>query len=800
MSTEVKTDEKKVGDAKPDPKKPIDRKRPFLRINNEQFVPSARPDGFGKACGCHTPDEFEDFEKEFLKFLETDAPLFKTLLDVLDAVKKIARAVSAAANIIQFTPLLPIAVVIKAIADVTDVVVTAIDTALRDFLAVLARRIFRRAVRVLPQWVPVKKDSPKAKITSDQVVEVEGVVTRSFGNPIDVPFRQWHQWFNWNVQIKPDDKYKNVRSPADDPPNQEGWAGAHSLFKADCFEIQLDAGALWNPGGEQADKLRNGLKKSEVKKGEIEDIDWPPKFIDFCWPSTDMSVWAAGRWVYDCSRTTSVKKDDKDKQPQMVAMINPCKAIATARFRAFKFIQNDFSVPAVQFMFFTNKRGGYLSYDTISDQDYEFILDLPPNDFKPAPFPIGASPKIPHNTIVVRPRLLHKIDKGIFEQFMGAVGAKKEERDKNLSPDPVITLIPSEKPGELPKQVKIKVPCTKLGNAEAYGFILTFGWHDPLLEQARKVKECTMKVSQFTGAIQLRDSGIKKIRAIFGQEEPKLRKKIAEEVANQVAKITVLGIPVLQVPLLGPFVKQLIQDMIDEALKGFLDILEKTITLESEEWLLRIGVNGRWERVYIHDVPSSEVNKDPRARLFKPKPLPHPIEISEFRLEEDEPFRISAHGMEFDPVGDMMWSSQSNRTLTLDDQPVDWATICDPSTDADQAKTTRRRLAMRYTIKLLTDSTSTAMALGLDNSPLGIIDPDEKKSGPFPISNPVELKTAEPGFPDGLQKALFARAVDIQPDDANQNQDQMILVEDSSKDDYEIFYTLDIKDQVPTKK
>jgi hypothetical protein len=87
----------------------------------------------------------------------------------------------------------------------------------------------------------------------------------------------------------------------------------------------------------------------------------------------------------------------------------------------------------------------------------------------------------------------------------------------------------------------------------------------------------------------------------------------------------------------------------------------------------------------------------------------------------------------------------------------------------------------------------------LDNSPLGIVDPEDGKSGPFPISNPVELKTAAPGFPDGLQKALFARAVDVVPNDANPNQDQMILVERTDKDDYEIFYTLNIKNQVPDK-
>ena len=61
------------------------------------------------------------------------------------------------------------------------------------------------------------------------------------------------------------------------------------------------------------------------------------------------------------------------------------------------------------------------------------------------------------------------------------------------------------------------------------------------------------------------------------------------------------------------------------------------------------------------------------------------------------------------------------------------------------------------------------------------------KSGPSPVSNPLEVKTAEPGFKDGEQQARFARAVD----------DQMILVEDTRKDDYWLFYSVEIKKQVP---
>ncbi len=223
-------------------------------------------------------------------------------------------------------------------------------------------------------------------------------------------------------------KYSKVLSPVADPPNQDGFkSGEHPQFQPGCFEIQWDTGALWGPGTAQSAAFETGFKETS-----IEDNDWPPESFDL-WPSTDMWVWAAGRWVYDCSRAT--KTDPKatganKKDPQMVAMLNPAKAIATARWRGFKFLQNEFAVPAIQFMFFTTKRGGYLNYDTISDQDYEFILDLPPIDFKPQPFPIAQESKSVHNTIMLRPRLLHKITKGPFAQFAGASG-----------PDPIISVI-----------------------------------------------------------------------------------------------------------------------------------------------------------------------------------------------------------------------------------------------------------------------------------------------------------------------------------------------------------------------
>ncbi len=138
--------------------------------------------------------------------------------------------------------------------------------------------------------------------------------------------------------------------------------------------------------------------------------------------------------------------------------------------------------------------------------------------------------------------------------------------------------------------MKIKVPCTALGNSEAYGFVLSLGWHDPLLEQARKVRNCKFTLKDYTGTITKRDSGIRKIREIFAEEEKDLRAEIAKEIAKQIGHIRILGIPIQSIP----GVSGLIQDIVDAALKGFLDTLENLLDIEDDEWLLRVGMNADW--------------------------------------------------------------------------------------------------------------------------------------------------------------------------------------------------------------
>ena len=96
-------------------------------------------------------------------------------------------------------------------------------------------------------------------------------------------------------------------------------------------------------------------------------------------------------------------------------------------------------------------------------------------------------------------------------------------------------------------------------------------------------------------------------------------------------------------------------------------------------------------------------------------------------------------------------------------------------------------MVFQYVLKVMTDTTEGVdkMALGFENSPLGLIDPDPSRRGTSPQSNPMVIQNNVKDTPV-RRTATFARAVG----------DQMILVEDPSLRDYIIQYTLEIKDLV----
>jgi hypothetical protein len=135
-------------------------------------------------------------------------------------------------------------------------------------------------------------------------------------------------------------------------------------------------------------------------------------------------------------------------------------------------------------------------------------------------------------------------------------------------------------------------------------------------------------------------------------------------------------------------------------------------------------------------------------------------------------------------VGDIMHSARTNRIITRNDAPVPWPEIVSPPPDARQ---NRRDLVFQYVLKVMTDTTEGVgkMALGFDNSPLGLIDPDPATKGTTPQSNPMVVG-GNLNETKVRRTARFARAVG----------DQMVLVEDSTND-YVVQYTLEIRDAIP---
>ncbi len=758
-----------------DPIKPLDRNKPFKRINNDSFKPASKPDGDGVSCGCHTPKDFGEFDKEFEDFIKENIPVLGPLLKALDLIDTLLDPGKLAAQLLSFLPK-PIADILglpaKALGlllaparKIVTAVKLAVDGAVKVFTAVLARRILPRAIRVIPQWVPVKKGASNKRVTADQIVEIEGLCTRSFGNPVDVPFFNWHTWFNWNIQVKPEPEYANVVGDVPDPPGKPSLTGSEQVVnKPGSFEIQVDPGALFDDSERSA--FIAGFKDAQMPQHDGHMIS--PSFpVESLWPMAGMFVWASGRHVYDCSRVS----DPDNLNPQMCTMMNPARALATARWTAAGFIDNNnVAVPAIEFMFVTSKRGespaggNYIQYEAIDDTDYEFIVDLPPLDLDLTPFPIAHTDDVPHSTIVLRPRLLKDL------RFLTRIGTAKG--------DPIVETLQPADPKKAPSQVKITIPKSVLSGAQAYGFVLSLGWADPDRSQAAKVKVCNIDVTTIQMRLTDRDSPGKKLRSIFTEEEEDLKKRILQELDDVKVTIPVVNIDIHPFRDI-PAIRELARDVAIQALKLFIDLLVGLLPTEAEEeWLLRMGVNGVWIARFF----TPRLGEKPR--LFSEEP----VRFKTF-LADGDPLFFAMHGTEFDPVGDIMHSKSDGRTLKLpfpfksSATRVAWEKIVNPDSKND-----RKSLVFEYALLAMFDTTEgvTKMALGFDNSPLGLIDPDSATAGTSKDSNPLLVKATL--APTDVQRlAHFARA----------EGHQMILVEDPGKPDYRVNYTLEVKDLLP---
>ena len=410
-----------------------------------------------------------------------------------------------------------------------------------------------RLIAIAPPWVPVGRNRYDPDFVEEEK-EVEGVLWQSFQTWTDVPLHQWHRWYDWNFHLVPARGYKYLRGEGNHPPGASeippGWqpvAPPPGGEVEPTMECEWDAGAF---GKDIADSHPGAMFDST----SASTLD--PRF-DWAWPQSGQYVWIAGRWIYDCGHATSPERQDvitlKDgtelrgqivyrgpdaegrdvlslkttaSQPQNIPMANvreviyegrmrselhPCKAVATARWEAAEFDENEKHVPAIQFMFFASRFGGYWTFPSITDRDYEFVVDLPRIEAAPRAWDIGHTPDFPLNTVVLSPRLLRKFDSDPFAAAAGKVKGKDHL-------EPVIEPIPAADPANPPEQVKVKIPLTQLKGKEvdAYGVIVSLGWYDPDGSQARKVRKIRVEFPKVHKAAVNHDVGKEEWRLKVG--------------------------------------------------------------------------------------------------------------------------------------------------------------------------------------------------------------------------------------------------------------------------------------------
>jgi hypothetical protein len=418
--------------------KPLDRERPFHRINSPTMGQGKLPaSGRGYDCGCRVPED-----------IPHDS-LFESLLDLIG------------------------------IGDL------------------------RKLIRTVPSWVPVKVPRPgvdPAKpphlLTQRELrdetepQELEGVLVRSFQTWTDFPMFQWHRWYDWNFMVVPSPACDYLRGAANVPPNvpSDKRAAIRDFDNRDVgtMECEFDCGMFGS-------RFRD--KHSPKSFGPMFEADW-------AWPMAGQLIWARGQWIYDCGHPTNNTKTGPDAGVTRTEL-HPCTAVATARWEAVDFSENGkFFVPAIQFMFFATSIGGYTDderrhFTAFPKEDIEFIVDLPTLEVHSGPFPIGHSPKVPHNTIVL-PRLLQKVD---FTPFKTSINKTAQKPLKSSDILPIVTPIRrKDDPGAPPQQVHVRIPfASEIPRSDDfYGFILSLGWSDPNLTQARRVKKVKVTLSKVT--------------------------------------------------------------------------------------------------------------------------------------------------------------------------------------------------------------------------------------------------------------------------------------------------------------
>ena len=384
---------------------------------------------------------------------------------------------------------------------------------------VIEKGLFGSYMPSVPSWVPVNRvgygpdfvaeNAHNVVIASDGKkegeVEVEGRLTRSYLTRHHRVYTQWSRFHHWSFQVDPAPGFRhligagNTTTLAEDELFRKSTVGslssAHLLYAGQSvpadttsLECLLDLGTFSRPPGDHPNYLE--LRYPSC----IFDQRWP------FWPQTGDWFWAAGRYVYDCAHATreDTSGDDMGLHP---TLINPVKAFAVARYEACEFEELDTPVPGVRFMFFATKRGGYWDFNgdiQATDCDYEFAVDLPPLASDVGEFAVGRAPQFMRNTIVVRPRLLKRLEFapfGIDTSMPEIVPSPNWWAKGEQGSDPLVQLTQSA-PGTFPRMVKVKVPMSSMPkDRDVYAFVLTLAWYTP--EAASTVKKVFVKLPKY---------------------------------------------------------------------------------------------------------------------------------------------------------------------------------------------------------------------------------------------------------------------------------------------------------------
>ncbi len=192
-----------------------DASKPFKRINNDDILAKqnpATPDGDGVACGCQLPSDYQGLKQAFDDAFRDFKP--GKLQSIIEEIQKRAHQISTGLKLVAALINPASLIAAQKITDLVEEVLKKTDDEIKKLLSQIGLKLAQRALRVMPQWVPVLQGASNDSVTPDQTIEVEGLASRSF---VDVPFRQWHACRNIGQYLFMSVGDRQRMTPAQDP-------------------------------------------------------------------------------------------------------------------------------------------------------------------------------------------------------------------------------------------------------------------------------------------------------------------------------------------------------------------------------------------------------------------------------------------------------------------------------------------------------------------------------------------------------------------------------------------------------